>query len=76
MNRTTCTQTVAHRDAVLLLNASVELLLQAVLPPLELLEEQQLLVEHQLAEVGQLQLPIQTQLLMTQQPELRVKLTH
>ncbi|TNN86386.1 hypothetical protein EYF80_003471 [Liparis tanakae] len=39
-------------------------LLQAVLPPVELLQDQQLLVERQLTEVGHLQLPVETQLLM------------
>ena len=71
----TGTKNPSHRDAVLLLHASVELLLQDFLPPVDLLKEQQLLVEHQLTEVSQLQLPVQMQLPVTQQ-ELRIKLTH
>lgn len=50
---------VTYCDIVLFFDAHVELFLQLLLPPLELLEEQQLLVECQLIEVCQFQLWIQ-----------------
>lgn len=59
---------------VLLPDAEVELLLQLLLSPLELLEEQQLLVERELVQVSQLQLWVQAELLPAEQLELSVKL--
>lgn len=60
-------ESVTYCDIVLFFDAHVELFLQLLLPPLELLEEQQLLVECQLIEVCQFQLWIQLQLLSVQQ---------
>lgn len=59
---------------VLLPDAEAELLLQLLLPPLKLLQEQQLLVECELVQVGQLQLRVEAELLSQEQLELSVKL--
>lgn len=62
-----------HHNAVLLLDAGVELLLQGVPLGFGLFEDQQLLEKHQLLEVGHVELHGQAQVLVAQQLVLRVE---
>lgn len=66
-------QTLTHHNIVLLLDACVQLLLQGIPLRLGLFENQQLLEQHQLLQVGHVELHGQAQVLVAQQLVLRVK---